>query len=253
MNERLDHRFASDGGREIDALLRRPASGGGPGIVLAQEIFGVSDYLAFSADRLARLGYVVLAPDLYWRIERGADISDNDLETAMSFAGRLDPEAAVGDLVAALGHLRGLDGVVGGVGVLGFCLGGALMFHVAASADPDTCVSYYGSAIPDALERMTDITCPILFHYGEDDPYAPVEAVDRVEAAAVALPHARFERYATGGHAFDNAFSDRFHQPRNAVTAWGVTAQFLERTLPVPDVAGGDGDPGGRPAAESPR
>lgn len=233
MNDRLDHSFTTPQGDEIGALLRRPASGSGPGLVLVQEIFGVSDYLAFSAERLARLGYTVLAPDLYWRIEQGADISDNDLDTAFGFAQQLDPEAAVGDLIAALGHLRGFDGVAGGAGILGFCLGGALAYHVASAADPDTCVSYYGSAIPDALDAMGGVTCPILFHFGESDQYTPVDAVDRVEAATQGMANVQFERYPTGGHAFDNAFSERFHQPRNAVTAWGVTAQFLQRTLPV--------------------
>lgn len=231
-NERLNHRFASADGDEIGALLRRPASGTGPGLVLVQEIFGVSDYLEFSAERLARLGYVVMAPDLYWRVEAGADISDNDLETAFGFVSQLDPQAAVGDLIVALDHLREFDGVTGGTGILGFCLGGALAYHVASLAEPDTCVSYYGSAIPDALDAMTGVTCPILFHFGEQDQYTPVEAVDRVEAATHGMANVRFERYPTGGHAFDNAFSDQFHQPRNAVTAWGVTAQFLQRTLP---------------------
>lgn len=235
MNDRLDHIVPLTDGAEMGALLRWPAPGSGPGLVLVQEIFGVSEYLAFSADRLARLGYTVIAPDLYWRVEPGADISDNDLDTAMDVAGRLDPAAAVDDLLATLGHLRALDGVTGGAGILGFCLGGALAYHVASLAGPDTCVSYYGSTIPDALDAMDGITCPILFHFGERDQYTPADAVDRVEAAARGRANVQFERYPTGGHAFDNVWSETFHQPRNAVTAWGITAQFLQRTLPVGD------------------
>ena len=233
MNDRLDHRVPLPDGEQMGALLRRPPSGGGPGLVLVQEIFGVSEYLQFSAERLARLGYTVLTPDLYWRVLAGADISDNDLDTAMDMAAELDPGAAVGDLIATLDHLRALDGVTGGTGILGFCLGGTLAYHVASAAGPDTCVSYYGSAIPDALDAMDGITCPILFHFGERDQYTPADAVDRVEAATTGRTNVQFERYPTGAHAFDNAWSDRFHQPRNAVMAWGVTAQFLQRTLPV--------------------
>lgn len=233
MNERLDTTVPAAEGGSMGAMLRRPAAGTGPGVLLVQEIFGVSRYLEYTAERLNRLGYVVLAPDLYWRVERGADISDDDLEGAMSYAGRLDAEAAVGDLTVALDHLRSVEGVRRTVGILGFCLGGALAYHVAAGADPDACVSYYGSAIPDALGRMREISCPTLFHFGEQDPYTPVERVDEVQAATAELSDVRFERYATGGHAFDNAFSRQFHQPRNAATAWGVTAQFLQQTLPV--------------------
>ena len=241
MNDRLNHRYTVDG-NEVGAHLRRPGADGsaaGPGLVLVQEIFGISDYIAYTAERLTRLGYVVLAPDLYWRIERGADISDSQLETAMGYAGQLDPQQAVGDVLAALAYLRGLAGVRGGAGLLGFCLGGALAYHAAAAADPDVCVSYYGSAIPDALDRMEAISCPTLFHFGGRDEYCPRESVEQVRAAAAANPLTQFEFHAAGGHAFDNAYSERFHQPRNAATAWGLTAQFLQRHLP----ATGDGSP----------
>lgn len=238
-NDRLNHSFpAPDGEGQIGALLERPASGMGPGLVLAQEIFGVSDYLRWSAERLAALGYVVLVPDLYWRIDPAADIDDRDLDGAVSRMQQLDPVTAVGDLVAAFGHLRGHDGVsgvegvTGGAGLFGFCLGGALAYHAAAAVDPDVCVSYYGSAIPDALDRMADITCPTLFHFGDSDEYCPVERVEQVQEAASEHPLATFVLHPGGGHAFDNAFSDRFHQPRQACMAWGITAQFLERHLP---------------------
>lgn len=237
MNDRLNHRWTVDGS-QVGAHLRRPATGSGPGLVLVQEIFGISDYIAYTAERLSRLGYVVMAPDLYWRVHPGADIGDSALEAAMGYAGELDPVAAVGDVVAALHHLRGLDGVEGEVGLLGFCLGGALAYHAAATADPALCVSYYGSAIPDALGRMDAITCPTLFHFGGHDEYCPPESVEQVRTAAAANPHTQFEFHPDGGHAFDNAFSDRFYQPRSATLAWGLTAQFLERHLPVTEAGG---------------
>lgn len=232
-NPRLNDTVPAPDGGSYGALVRRPASGSGPGLVLVQEIFGVSDYLAFSAERLARLGYTVLAPDLFWRIEAGADVEDGDLDRAMGLAGQLDAEQAVRDLVTALDHLRGRDDVDGRTGVVGFCLGGTLAFHVAAGAAPDACVAYYGSGIPDAVERMDAITCPTLYHFGLDDAYIARDDVERVAAAAAGRDHVDVETYPTGGHAFDNAFSEMFHQPRNAVTAWGITAAFLERHLPT--------------------
>lgn len=232
-NRRLNHTVDVDG-QAMPALLVRPGGDGdSPGLVLVHEIFGVSDYLAWTADRLVRLGYAVLVPDLYWRHAPGTDLDDGDLDDAMAIAGDLDPQQAVGDVVAALQALRGSDGV-GDVGLLGFCLGGVLAYHAAAVGDPDACVSYYGSAIPDGLDAMGDITCPTLFHFGDKDEYCPADQVDLVEQAASAHDHLRFERYPSGGHAFDNAFSERFHQPRNAAEAWGVTGAFLQRHLPTP-------------------
>lgn len=230
-NRRLNHEIDVDGAA-MPALLTRPdGDGDAPGLVLVQEIFGVSDYIAWTADRLNRLGYVVLVPDLYWRIEPRIDLDDTDLDEAFSVSGKLDPERAVGDVVATLGALRETDGV-SGAGLLGFCLGGVLAYHAAAAADPDVCVSYYGSAIPDALDAMDRLDCPTLFHFGERDEYCPVASVDAVEQAAATNPNTRFERYPGGGHAFDNAFSNRFHQPRNAAEAWGVTGAFLQQHLP---------------------
>jgi carboxymethylenebutenolidase len=242
VNQRLNHQFTTPAGDHVPALLARPAPtaalggdaapGARPGLVLVQEVFGVSPYLAYCAERLHRLGYVVLAPDLYCRIEQGVDLSDRDLDAALHYMAQLDVEQAVADVLAAYRHLRQLEGT-SGVGLLGFCLGGTLAYHAAATADPDVCISYYGSAIPDALPRMAELDCPALFHFGGDDEYTPIDAVDRVREAAALNPNTAFAFHPDGGHAFDNAFSDPFHQPRNACAAWGLTAQFLERHLPA--------------------
>lgn len=230
----LSERVRTDDG-ELGALRRLPPAGSGPGVVLVQEIFGVNAYLECVADRLAVLGYVVVAPDLYWRIEPGIALthSDEDLARGMELGQQLDPELAVGDLVATLAHVRTMDSVAGGAGVLGFCLGGTLAYHLAATADPDVCVSYYGSGVPGALDRMKEITCPTIFHFGGDDPYIPRDQVDAVGDAAAESDVADFHVWEGAGHAFDNLKSERFHQPEPAIAAWGVTATFLATHLPA--------------------
>src|SRR5215213_11142459 len=151
-----------DGG-SFDLHVWLPPQGSGPGIVVLQEIFGVGAYIRAVAARLARVGYVVGAPDLFWRIEPGwaPDHDEAGLAGSFEMVGKFDAELGVTDSIAALGALRGLDETRGGAGVLGFCLGGTLAHLVAADSDPDVAVSYYGSGVPDAAARLADISCPI--------------------------------------------------------------------------------------------
>jgi carboxymethylenebutenolidase len=214
----------------LDGYLALPESGQGPGLIVLQEIFGVGDYVKGAADRLAGLGYVALAPDLYWRIEPHA--TPEDLDEAMQFAQQLDHERAVQDAIAALGALRQHEAVTNRkAGVLGFCLGGTLAFGVAIHGDPDTAVSYYGSGVPDMLGQAGDITCPMLLHFGGADQFIPRERVDRVAEFAADRPNMECHIQEGAGHAFDNP-SPMFHNPDAAARAWELTSEFLSRTLP---------------------
>ena len=211
-----------------------PASGSGPAVLLIQEIFGVGPYIRAVAERLADAGYVVGAPDVFWRFAPGwASSHDADgLGASMEQVGKLDPERAVGDCVAAVEHLAGLAETTGRPGVMGFCLGGTLAFGVAAADAPAVCVSYYGSGVPGMLDLLDATTCPTLFHFGATDAYIPT---DGVEALAEAIKgRAGFVlNIENAGHAFDNHESEMFHDEAAAKAAWSKTMAFLAEHLPV--------------------
>jgi carboxymethylenebutenolidase len=233
---RVERVRTADG--EFDAHVALPAAGSGPGIVVLQEIFGVGDYIKESADRLAGLGYVALAPDLYWRIEPNIALAHDEdgLGRAFEVSQKLDPELAVRDSIDALKTLRELPEVAqagGRAGVLGFCLGGTLAFGVAIDGDPDVAVCYYGSGIPGMLDRGSQITCPVLFHFGGADPYIPRDQVDRVCDFADSHPNMECRIQEGAGHAFDNHAAPMFHQPEPAARAWEITKDFLARTFPA--------------------
>jgi carboxymethylenebutenolidase len=214
----------------LNGYLALPEAGAGPGLIVLQEIFGVGDYIKSAADRLAQIGYVALAPDLYWRIEPNA--TPGDLDEAMQFAQQLDHERAVQDSIAALNTLRGRPEVTNqAAGVVGFCLGGTLAFGVAIHGDPETVVSYYGSGVPDMLGEADAITCPVLLHFGGADQFIPRERVDRVAQFAQTRPSLECHIQEGAGHAFDNP-SPMFHNPDAAARAWEITSEFLARTLP---------------------
>jgi carboxymethylenebutenolidase len=220
----------------FDAYVSLPESGSGPGIVVLQEIFGVGGYIKEATERLAGIGYVALAPDLYWRITPGIALehTEEGMGEAFQTAQQLDHGLAVSDSIDALKALRELPEVTHGkAGVLGFCLGGTLAFEVAIEGDPDTAVCYYGSGIPGMLDRAHEIRCTVLFHFGGLDPYIPREQAERVCAFARTQSNMECHLHLDAGHAFDNHEAPMFHQPEPAAVAWGLTSNFLARTLPT--------------------
>jgi len=211
-----------------------PDAGSGPAILLVQEIFGVGPYIRAVADRLCEDGYVVGAPEVFWRFAPGWESAHDQagLEASLEQAGRLDPGDAANDCIAALAVLGDLDEVTGAPGVMGFCLGGTLAWAVAAGADPSVCVSYYGSGVPDMLEHIDAVTCPTLFHFGNADPYIPNDGVEAINAAIAGRPGFVLN-VENAGHAFDNHESDIFWTESAARAAWAKTMAFLGAHLPV--------------------
>jgi carboxymethylenebutenolidase len=211
----------------MPAHIWEPASGTGPGILLLQEIFGVSDYIQQRAADLAALGYYVLAPEIYWRLDdTGLDESAPDvLERAVAVMMRVDWDLAVSDSVAALEYLRGRDQ---GVGIVGFCFGGGLGYNVAAVSKPDALVSYYGSALPRLLNLQ--VNAPSLHHFGDADAYLGAD-LDQI-IGVIDSPENEIYRYPGADHAFDNTLP-AFHHAEASALAWQRTTEFLSRHLPT--------------------
>jgi carboxymethylenebutenolidase len=232
-----EERIAAGDGHEFAGHLEIPEAGAGPGLVVLQEIFGVTDYIRAACSRLAALGYVALAPDLYSRIEPRIDYDEREpdsLGKAFAAMQRLDVPRAADDAIATLAHLRELAEVRGrGAGVIGFCLGGGLAYFVAARAEPDVAVCYYGSAIPGALDLASSVHCPILFHFGEADEYITAEQREAVRVAFAGRPNAELHLHPGANHAFDNHNAAMFHHAEAAARAWEQTIAFLRRELPV--------------------
>jgi carboxymethylenebutenolidase len=233
MPSRVESVETTDG--SFDLSLWLPAAGAGPGLLLIQEIFGVSDYIRAVAEDLAALGYVVGAPDLFWRLEPGyqAEHDQEGLTRSLELASRFDAEQGVADAGAALDHLAALPEVEGGIGVIGFCLGGTIAYFLAAQADMAAVVSFYGSGVPDSLEALDLISSPLQFHFGGSDPYIPRDQVARVEQAAAGRDNVDIHVEEDAGHAFHNRKSAMFHVPEPAARAWRRTEEFLQRHLPT--------------------
>lgn len=218
----------------FDLFVWTPPSGRGPAVLVIQEIFGVGPYIRAVAERLADAGYVVGAPDVFWRFAPGwaATHDEAGLSASMEKVGQLDPQQAIGDCVGALEALAALGEVDGRPAVLGFCLGGTLAWGVAAAGDPSACVSYYGSGVPSMLDLVGAVSCPTLFHFGSDDPYIPGEGIDALNEA-IAERDGFVLNVEQAGHAFDNHEAPMFHDEGAAGAAWAKTMAFLATHLPV--------------------
>ena len=233
MASRIESVPTADGSFGLQVWL--PESGTGPGLLLIQEIFGISDYIQAVAEDLAALGYVVGAPDLFWRLEPGfvADHDQDGLTRSLEISSRFDAEQGVADAAVALDHLAALPEVDGGLGIIGFCLGGTIAYFLAAQSNPDVVVSFYGSGVPDSTDALDRIASPVQFHFGGSDPYIPRDQVARVEAAAAGKSNVEIHVEEDAGHAFHNRKSAMFHMPEPAARAWQRTEEFLRRHLPA--------------------
>src|SRR5499426_2433148 len=146
-------------GDEFDAYLALPASGSGPGVALLQEIFGVNRVMRSIADWYARRGFVVICPDLFWRQERGVQLTDQteaEWQRAFALYQGLDVDKAVEDAGATLAFLRQHPACMGKVGAVGFCLGGKLAYLLATRYAPDCSIGYYGVGIENALDEVAN-------------------------------------------------------------------------------------------------
>lgn len=236
MSSTYYERVPAAGGGSFDAFCAVPDQVPAPGVLLFQEIFGINDNIRGLAEKLAAQGFLVLAPDMFWRLEPRFERKDESgLADAMAMVQRLDFPLARADIAATCAHLRAMPGCTGRVGAVGFCLGGTLSYLAAATAKPDgrgidAAVPYYGSGIHTMLDLLPAIECPMLLHYGDDDPYIPADQIAQVEAAVADRPDVTLHRY-PAGHAFSNWDAPSMYRKEPAELAWQRTLAFLAEHL----------------------
>src|ERR671917_1066880 len=188
-------------GRTAHGYLALPESGSGPGVVVIQEWWGLTSHIADVTDRLAAEGFVALAPDLFG----GATTHDSD-EAGMLMS-ELPVDKAAQDLAGAVDFLLGHEAVTSSkVGAVGFCMGGGFVIVLAAQQGDrvGAAVPFYG-VLKEDYPSFSGLTAPLLGHFGEQDDFAPVDAVralaSRIEDESGVQPE--FHVY-PAGHAFFN-------------------------------------------------
>lgn len=194
---------AADGGA-FKGYLAVPSTKKGPGIVLIQEVFGVNNHIRSVADSYAAAGYVVLAPDVFWRIQPMFDVGydPESIAKGRAMKGQTDIAKAVADVATTVSALRARSDCTGKVASVGYCMGGWLSFLAAANAGVDAAVCYYGGGIDGSLAQAPRAVCPILMHFGEKDEHIPLSAVEATRGAFKGRSNVEILVYEGAGHGF---------------------------------------------------
>jgi len=204
-------------------------------MVVVQHQGGVDQFTQEMTKRLAESGYVAAAPDLYHR--DGPDCRD-DIVTRRS---RLRDPRIINDVNAAAAFLKSNGMVdVERLGIIGFCMGGRIVYLMAAASTAfKAAVAYYpghtfrpwGRDLPSPFDRTAEIHCPILGHFGEEDKNPSPEDMQKLDAELTKLnkPH-EFYSYSNAAHAFMDRTKESYRRHADEAS-WPRTIAFLDRCL----------------------
>lgn len=191
----------SEDGTDFRAYVTEPLVNPIGGIVLLQEIFGVNEHIRAVADSYAAVGYLVVAPATFHRVQPAVELgySDDDMNTGFGFKTAVEALPAPGvmaDIQAAIEHAA--EG--GKVGILGYCWGGLLAWRAACLLKGlSAAVPYYGGGMTAGAELTRKPQVPVLAHFGDQDHWIPL---DTVEAFRQAQPEVEVQVYAAN-HGFN--------------------------------------------------
>lgn len=224
---------AADGSGSFSAYVVRPKSETASVVVVIQEIFGVNDAIRATCQEMAEMGFIAVAPDLFWRLEPGVDITDKseaEWKKAFDLMNRFDQDKGIEDLKATVAEARRMPGSNGRVGTIGFCLGGRLAFMMATRSDADVNVSYYGVGLEKLLPEIGNVKHPLVVHVAAKDEFSSDEARAALVQGTKDHPRIKTYMYPDVQHAF--ARVNGIHYDRRAATiANGRTAEALVAAL----------------------
>jgi carboxymethylenebutenolidase len=218
--------FPFDGGNS-GGYLATPKQGSGPGVVVIQEWWGLVDHIKDVCDRFADEGFVALAPDLY----HGKTTKSPDEAGKLMMAMRVDE--AEKDLGAAVQYLLTLDSTTSEeIGVVGFCMGGALALYTATkNSNIGACVVFYGGH-PKVKPDLPNLHAPVLGLYGEKDGSVTPAVVHDLERQVKDLgKQIEVKIYPGAQHAFFNDTRPGVYDADAAADAWQRTIKFFREHL----------------------
>jgi len=213
------------------AYVARPSGTPKAAVVAVQEIFGVNAVMRGKADWLAREGFLAVAPDLFWRIKPGIDLTDQtdaEWQEAFGYMNALDKNASVKDVAATLTWARTQG--VSKAGVMGYCMGGYIAFLAACRTDTNATVAYHGGGIHTALGEAGGIKKPLMLHNPMKDGFIPVEALNTIRETLEPNPLITVHEYAEQDHAFTRE-GGKHYDAEATKLADGRTIAFLNQNL----------------------
>lgn len=219
---------ASDG-HTLDSFWAWPEGPPRAGLLVLQEIFGVTDHIRSVAEDFARQGYLAVAPALFDRQQRDVALAYTAIDQGRELMLKLSIDDVARDLAATVAHIRqalaGEPGAGRRVGAVGYCWGGAIADLAACRTDVEAAVAYYGRANVAWLGEQP--RCPVQYHFGALDPLIPPDVVAQIRAGR---PGQEIWVYPEAGHGFNCDERHEYHAP-SAAQALERTLQFFHRHL----------------------
>lgn len=216
----------------FSAYIAHPETTARAAIIVIQEIFGVNSGIRQKCDKLAKEGYLAVAPDLFWRLEPGIQLDpdvEEEFQSALAHMQNFDQETGIRDIQATINHIRSIEGVAK-VGCVGYCLGGRLAFMTATRTDIDASVGYYGVGIDGLLGEKDAIAKHVMLHIPTEDGF-----VDKATQAAMHRGLDDHEKVVLHDYeGLDHGFATEIGKRRNeaaANLADSRTAAFFENHL----------------------
>lgn len=223
---------AKNGG-QFQAYMAMPAKLPAPAVIVIQEIFGVNEGIRGKCDWLAREGFIALAPDLFWRIEPGVQLTDKtpqEWEKAFDLMNMFNVDKGIEDLKAAKHTLRGHAEANGKVGCIGYCLGGKLAYLLGCRSDVEASVGYYGVGLENLLGEADTLKGRIMLHIAEQDKFSSPEALAKVKAGLGGNGKVALHVYPGVNHAFSRIGGEHYDEAA-ATLADSRTVDFLKQHL----------------------
>jgi carboxymethylenebutenolidase len=211
----------------MECAVARP---GGPprgGILIIQEAFGLTGHIVSVVDRMAVDGWLAIAPALYHRSDN-ATFDYEDLPSALTMMGTLNPDDMRVDVDAAFRYLQDAGFTEQGCGIVGFCMGGAISLHASVLRPFGASVTYYGGGVtsgrfglPPLIDLAPDLKSPWLGLYGDLDHSITPESVEQLrERSLAAVVPTEVVRYADAGHGFNCDDRPDHYHPDASADAW---------------------------------
>lgn len=222
-------------GQPMRVCLSLPSGGGAhPAIIVMCHGAGLDAFGEDVCDRLAETGFVAAAPDVF---HRQPGVTDSAVKRANMIDGQI--VADIDSTISLLQNKNIID--PDRIGILGHCMGGRMsLLGACADRRIQACVDFYGVNCmvswgghdPTPFERISDIRCPVLGLFGNEDENPSPGDVDRISAEMnhCDITH-EFHRYEDAGHAFQNFLSDERYRSEPSADAWNKTLTFLSDRL----------------------
>jgi carboxymethylenebutenolidase len=210
-------RLKAKDGHELDAYVAEPQGAAKGGIVVVQEIFGVTNHIKRIADQYAAQGYRAVAPAMFDRIKRNLTLEYTEVPKGIEYMQQLKWPNTLADLQAAVTEARS----AGSAAVVGFCWGGTVAHVAASELTLDAAISYYGGGVAKMLDKKP--RCPILYHFGDHDASIPLPDIEKIRRANPSSP---LFVYPGAGHGF-NCDERGSYSANDAKVAFERSLDFL--------------------------